>query len=217
MKLQERRERQRQSLRKQILDAARELFTELGYEAVSMRRIAQKIGYSPTTIYLHFADKEALVRELCSGDFLQLASHFTAAGTDSDPLMRLRGIGRAYLAFAQHLPNHYRMMFMTPHPAVGVDQRQIAKDDPMVDAWAFMQAAVAEGQASGRLRADLAPEALAQLFFAGLHGVAALHIAKANDPWINWVPVEQLADLMVDTLLRGCGPKPKAEEANRAR
>jgi AcrR family transcriptional regulator len=65
MRLQERRERQRQSLRKQILDAARELFTELGYEAVSMRRIADKIGYSPTTIYLHFADKEALVRELC--------------------------------------------------------------------------------------------------------------------------------------------------------
>ncbi len=106
---------------------------------------------------------------------------------------------------------------MTPHPAVTVEQRQIAKDDPMVDAWAFMRAAVAEGQASGRLRADLPPEALGQLFFAGLHGVAALHIAKANDPWINWVPVEQLADLMVDALLRGCGPRTEAEEANHAR
>ena len=48
-----------------ILDAARELFATEGYEAVTMRRIADRIEYSPTAIYFHFKDKESLVRELC--------------------------------------------------------------------------------------------------------------------------------------------------------
>lgn len=208
MKTKERREQQRQLLREQILDAARELFTTLGYEAVSMRRIADKIGYSPTTIYLHFADKQALISELCSQDFLNLARHFQGALQDGDPLMKLRSIGMAYLTFATTLPNHYRMMFMTPHPAVPVEERQIAKGNQEVDAWAAIQAAVEEAQAKGLLRSDTAPEALAQMFFAGLHGVAALHIAKGNDPWIKWVPLEEMAARMIETLIKGSAPEP---------
>lgn len=211
VKIQERKEQQRQLLREQILEAARELFTTLGYEAVSMRRIADKIGYSPTTIYLHFADKQTLIRELCSSDFLNLAKHFQVAPQDDNPLVRLRSIGMAYLTFAQKLPNHYRMMFMTPHPAVAVEERQIAKGNPEVDAWAVIQAAVEDAQAKGQLRTDIAPEALSQMFFAGLHGVAALHIAKGNDPWIKWVPLEQMANQMVETLIRGCAPETGAK------
>ena len=65
----ERRERERTELRELILEAARDLFVELGYEGVSMRKVAQRINYSPTAIYLHFADKEALFHELCARDF----------------------------------------------------------------------------------------------------------------------------------------------------
>ena len=72
----ERRQRDKETLRGRILEAARELFAESGYEAVTMRRVAAKIDYSPTTIYLHFQDKESLVRELCSEDFLSLAQCF---------------------------------------------------------------------------------------------------------------------------------------------
>ena len=211
MKIEERREQQRHVLREQILEAARELFTNLGYEAVSMRRIADKIGYSPTTIYLHFADKQALITELCTADFLNLAKHFQTALQDGDPLMRLRAIAGAYLTFAQRMPNHYRMMFMTPHPAVAVEQRQIAKGNVEVDAWAVIQAAVEDAQAKGRLRTDVPPEALSQMFFAGLHGVAALHIAKGNDPWIKWVPLEEMAGRMVETLIKGSAPETTLE------
>jgi len=202
----ERRERERVSLREKILDAARELFTAFGYEAVTMRKIAEKIEYSPTTIYLHFADKDALVRELCSRDFLTLAWRFQALEAETDPIARLRGIGAAFLQFAEDMPNHYRMMFMTPTPPVAVDQRRIAKGNPGEDAWAFVKGAVAEAQQAGRLRADLGPETIAQLFFAGFHGIAALHIAKSNDPWIDWRPVEEISELMIDAMLRGCAP-----------
>jgi len=158
-------------------------------------------------VYLHFADKNALLRELCSTDFLTLASRFQALNATSDPVQRLRGIAAAFLRFAQELPNHYRMMFMTPHPQVTIAERPIEKGNTEEDAWAFVKAAVAEAQQAGVLRRDLGPETVAQLFFAGLHGIAALHITTANDPWVDWRPVEEISELMTEALLRGCAPR----------
>jgi AcrR family transcriptional regulator len=63
----------REKLRASILDAARMLFVERGIDAVSMREIAKKINYSATTLYHHFADKEALLQAVCDEDFLKLA------------------------------------------------------------------------------------------------------------------------------------------------
>jgi AcrR family transcriptional regulator len=199
----ERRERQRQGLRDKILEVARGLFAEYGYQAVSMRKIAEKIEYSPTTIYLYFKDKDALVRELCGADFRVLGSRFAALAKEPNPLKRLRGVGRAFIRFAKDHPNHYRMMFMTPTPAVPVDDRGIEKGNPMEDAWAFLTGTVKEAMDKGLLKSDPAgPEVVAQTFFAGVHGVASLAIAKANDPWINWAPLEKQADRMIDNLLR---------------
>ena len=93
MGTQERRERERQELRTKILDAARELFVSEGYEAVTMRKIAEKIEYSATAIYLHFADKDALVTELCRHDFRSFAAHFGRAAVSEDPVERLRARG----------------------------------------------------------------------------------------------------------------------------
>lgn len=75
----ERRERERLAMREQILGAARELFAERGYEAVTMREIGKRIEYSATALYNHFADKEALVRELCRRDFTDFAQRFLVA------------------------------------------------------------------------------------------------------------------------------------------
>ncbi|HTD61922.1 MAG TPA: helix-turn-helix domain-containing protein, partial [Gemmatimonadaceae bacterium] len=65
----DRREREKIAIRTKILDAARELFAEHGYDAVTMRTIAEKIEYTPTAIYYHFKDKDALIRELCDMDW----------------------------------------------------------------------------------------------------------------------------------------------------
>ncbi len=208
----DRRERQRQELREKILGAARELFTELGYDAVTMRKIAEKIEYSPTTIYLHFRDKDELVRELCTLDFLEFAGAFRSLGGVRDPGARLRGIGLAYLRFAEEYPNQYRMMFMAPHPPVAIEDRRIEKGNLEVDAWAFVRGTVADAQEAGLLPRDQNLDALTQVFFGGVHGLAALHIAKANDPWIDWQPLEVVGPLMIDALLRGLRPAGGGEE-----
>src|SRR5258706_722681 len=123
----ERREREREEVRTKILDASRELFATHGYEAVTMRRVAERIEYSPTAIYLHFADKETLLRELCETDFLSLAKQFQRIARVEDPVERLRRIGHAYTEFAIDFPNHYRLMFMTLHPPIAHDQLNMRK------------------------------------------------------------------------------------------
>src|ERR1700743_408836 len=95
----ERRERERAEVREKILEAARALFVSEGYEAVTMRKIAERIEYSPTAIYLHFKDKETVLRELCDTDFLALAKKFERIGRIADPIERLRKAAQAYTGF----------------------------------------------------------------------------------------------------------------------
>lgn len=199
----ERREREKKELRRRILDTARELFVNEGYDAISMRKIAQKIEYSPTAIYLHFKDKEALFAELCSGDFLKLAQTLSSISEIKDPVERLRRTGRMYLDFALEYPNHYRLMFMAPHPPHEVPDR-LRKGNPEEDAYAFLKAAVESTLKAGRFRPELKDaELIAQTLWAGVHGVASLQIAKRNDPWVDWRPITSRADLMLECLLRG--------------
>lgn len=205
MGIKERREREKAEIREKILDAARELFVSEGYEAVSMRKIADRIEYSPTAIYLHFKDKEAVMRELCDLDFLALAQEFAEIARIADPLERLHATGMAYARFALEHPNHYRLMFMTPHPPHGEeDDPLIRKGNPEEDAYAFLRGTIAEGVAAGRFRPGVEDsEMLAQIMWAGMHGVVSLQIAKHNDDWVEWRPVEERVQLMVETLIRG--------------
>jgi AcrR family transcriptional regulator len=198
----ERREREREEIRSKILDAARDLFVAEGYEAVTMRRIADKIEYSATAIYFHFRDKEALLKELCQSDFLTLAQQFMAIGTIADPIAKLKATGKAYLQFGLDYPNHYRLMFMTPHPPINPDE--VEKGNPEEDSYAFLKAIVVQAIAENRFKpeyenADLA----AQTVWAGVHGVVSLQIAKCNDDWVAWRTIEERATVMIDVLVDG--------------
>jgi AcrR family transcriptional regulator len=200
MGIAERKERERDQLRNRILDAARELFVRDGYDAVTMRRIAERIEYSPTAIYLHFADKDELVRQLCAHDFAVFAAQFAKLGRVADPLERLRRAGHAYIDFALAHRNAYRLLFMTP-PANGASA---AGGAPAEQAYAFLARTAAEAIAAGKLRKDLGDaELVAQTSWAGVHGVAALHIAVGDDPKLPWRPVARRARAMIDTLIHG--------------
>jgi AcrR family transcriptional regulator len=201
----ERRDRERQELRTRILDAARRLFVEQGYDAVTMRKIAEAIEYSPTAIYFHFQDKETLLRELCDTDFSALAQQFQKIAKIADPVDRLRHIGRAYVAFAIDHPNHYRLMFMTPSPAAKkIEESRIARGNPEEDAYAFLRATVAEAIAAGRLRAELKDaDLVSQMVWAGTHGVVSLHIANGDDQWVEWRDARKTAHALIEIMIRG--------------
>ena len=202
----ERREREKEELRSRIMDAARELFAREGYEAVSMRRVAEAIEYSPTAIYLLFKDKESLVRGICNEDFGALAGRFVEIAGVADPIERIRRCGLAYIEFGIKNPNHYRLMFMTPmDDGAGCGPDGSAKsNDPDADGYAFLLDAVNEALAAGRFhRRFKDPTLIAQTFWAAVHGVVSLHITKANQTWIQWSPIESRAGAIVDVTIAG--------------
>jgi len=205
MGVKERREREKSEVRDKILDAARELFLTEGYEGVSMRKVADRIEYTPTTIYGYFADKEDLFRQLCHEDFAKLAEVFQGASISGDPVERMRQIGKLYTDFGLHYPNHYKLMFMTPHPAGELDEvDEEIKGNPEVDAYAFLKATVQEAIDQGAFLDEYQDaELISQTMWAGVHGVIALHIAKSHDGWVEWRPVEQRVEFMLDAMMLG--------------
>jgi AcrR family transcriptional regulator len=202
----ERREREKQEVRQKILDAARELFAEHGYDAVTMRKIAEKIEYSPTAIYLHFKDKEELIRELCENDFYTFSLRFAAINAIEDVEERFRAAGQAYVDFALEHPNQYRLMFMTPHPCDPGAEAMKRRGNPREDAYAYLRELIQTGMDLGRIRKDVKDaELVAQTVWAALHGVISLEITmNANgDPWIVWAPLSERVRFTIDTLIRG--------------
>ena len=200
----ERRERERQEMQTLILDAARDLFATEGYEAVTMRKVAEKIEYSPTAIYTHFKDKLSLLRELCDRDFASFAAVLQRAGGVKDPVERLRRIGYAYVDFALEHPNHYRFLFMTAHPAVGPEESAIQRGNPDQDAYAFLRLTIEEGIAQGRFKPDLKdPDVVSQVAWGAAHGLVALHNVKNHDAWIEWRTPRETARRLIDLALEG--------------
>jgi AcrR family transcriptional regulator len=191
----ERREREKAELRTKILDAARELFVTEGYEAVTMRKVAEKVEYSPTAIYLHFEDKDALIRALCTNDFESFAAGFLEIAQIADPVERLRRAGDIYVAFGLQHPQQYRLMFMAPRPSV--DPTEEERTDPARNAYVFLRGTVEQAISEGRFRSEYTDaELVAQTIWASVHGVVSLEIAQGCEKgWVNWRPVERRAQM----------------------
>jgi AcrR family transcriptional regulator len=199
-----RRKQHHDELRVKILDAARELFVEEGVEAVSMRKIADKIGYSATTLYNYYQDKDSLLHALCEADFGTLQESFKKIGRIVNPVERMRKLGQAYISFALQYPSHYRLMFMTPRVHREEPCNEIERGDPDQDAYAFLRATVVEGMAAGAFRDELDdPDLLSQIVWSGVHGVASLHLIMGHDQWVQWRPVAQVARIAIDVMIRG--------------
>jgi AcrR family transcriptional regulator len=198
MGITERREREKEEIRGKILDAARELFAAEGYEKVTMRRIAEAIEYSPTTIYLHFEDKDDLVRALCNADFGRLLDAMEHAPMPVDPIEALRQLGRAYVAFALEHPNHYRFMFMAS--VCGVDEHD--EGSPGELSFAHLLGAVKRAIAAGLFR-PIDPVTAAQVLWMGVHGAAAALITMPPPSWPHSPAAPDLVDQVIDNALRG--------------
>ncbi len=210
----ERRERERGEIRTRILDAARELFASEGVDSVTMRRIADRIEYSPTAIYFHFRDKESLLAELCDCDFREFAHGFAAIAQIADPVARLRAAGHAYVEFGLNNPSHYRLMFMTPKTT---ESSLESKGNPEEDAYAFLQHIVTDLRTAGRLRDGLQDvDLVAQVIWAGIHGVVALEIAKCKDEWVAWHPIEERTKATVEMIVNGLLKDDAKDDAKKA-
>lgn len=203
MGITERREREKAGTRRLIMEAAREMLISVGYEGVSMRKLAEEIEYSPAAIYVHFKDKDDLIRQTCMEDFEALAKAFSDTPWSEDAIERVRQLGRAYVKFGIEHPKQYMLMFMTEIPLSPDEQCMATKGDPTHDGYAALVESVRGAIADKRWHGETDVELVAQTLWAGVHGVTSMVVTMKDDPWIEWRGLEDRVELMVRAMMEG--------------
>jgi AcrR family transcriptional regulator len=200
MGVKEKRAKYKEEFRREILDAARELFINEGYEKFSMRRLAEKIGYSATTIYLYFKDKDDLLFAICEEFF----EHFSAQlnlirSASQDPVETLRQSLLYLMEFGLKNPNQYKVIFLTKSTIHGTWEEFVEKESIARNTYFAFRAMVQDCITSGRMR-DLDVDVIAHTLAVVSHGLITMTLYKAN---FLKDKGEVIAQTVVDALLRG--------------
>jgi AcrR family transcriptional regulator len=191
----ERKAKHKEDLKKDILSAAQYLFTEKGYEATSIRAIAERIEYSPATIYLYYKDKNEIVHALHQEGFKLLVSHFQVLANVSQPFERLKAMGRAYIQFALQNPDIYKLIFIMPEPLAHVANcfEEWSEGDRAFD---ILLKTVEECQQDGYFK-DLNKEMLAFTIWSTMHGLCSLRTSGH----LGHVGLIRNSDINIDVLM----------------
>jgi AcrR family transcriptional regulator len=198
MGINERKEREKELLQKSILTAAREVFLEKGFDQTSIRSIAQRIEYSPTTIYLYFKDKDAILFALHSEGFQLLGSKLEVLYSVENPYERLKAMGRIYIQFATEYPDYYDLMFVQKSPMNNLEDDELWKEG--ASAFDGLKATIQQCMDGGYLPFTDA-ETGAYLVWATMHGMCNLYDrgrCKVLDPEKS----EKIVDLGFDEFIR---------------
>ncbi len=192
----ERRARHKEALRRQILDAAREVFVREGYENVSMRKIAERIEYSPTTIYLYFKDKADLLNCLREEVFDALGDIVEKIVRESgDPVSRLRKGLRAYVDYGLAHPNDYKVAFLIEGPFLNAPGGISDETSAAFRLYDFLRQTVDECPFAG-IEAETATQSL----WAAVHGITSLLIIHRDFPWVER---RRLIDSIIESMTAG--------------
>lgn len=199
MDIVERKERQKESLRQEILDASRDILLAEGYACLSMRRIAERIEYSPTTIYIYFKNKDDILYHLCVETLERQFEVISAAGVDQpSPYLRLRAALRAYVDFGLSEPDRYKITYMADlssyvSTASILEQGSIAVKLIELMCYRVNDALVASG-----CNHDV--QSVFQALWSHCHGMVSLLISHPDFPWTER---EKLIETGLDLSLAG--------------
>jgi AcrR family transcriptional regulator len=196
----QRQERERETVSRAILDAARELFVREGYEEVSIRKIAERIEYSPAAIYSYFPSKDDIFFALAEEGFRLLFSYGDAprVSSDDDPADDLRRMFWRYYEFSKEHPEYFALMFLDRSvPRISRNWPRLGFVGEMKhDMVLRIQRAIDKGACP----ADTPPNVVFRLLLTAVHGAATLRLcdrlAPGEDP-------DTLARATIDTVLKG--------------
>lgn len=176
MGLAERKEREKLELKKLILDAARRILLNQGQEGLSIRKIADEIEYSPATIYLYFADKDAILHELMEIGFGVMNDYMAQAYIQNDPVKRIHNIGHAYIKFGLENKDWYELMFNSDKPMKHIEKCREDWDQGMA-MFAFLTQTCKEALNTLDIK-DLEEEILALHLWSSVHGLVNLYLTE---------------------------------------
>src|SRR4051812_47723496 len=181
MGIKERQERDREAVRRSILDAARELFVAEGFQNVSIRKIAERIEYSPAAIYSYFPSKDDIFFALAEEGFRLLSATGDRIIQDhSDPLETLRQLFWAYYRFSREQPEFFELMFL---------DRSVPQISQEWDRFSFvlemtqgLSAVVRRCVDTGVFAAGTNPDAAFHILWAAAHGPATIGLCGRLSP-----------------------------------
>jgi AcrR family transcriptional regulator len=190
-------------LYEEILDAAEELLAAKGsVDAVSMRAVAERVGVTPPSIYLHFTDKDELFFQCCARGFEALGGRMAAAREGGGTVVeQLRRMGRAYVEYGLEKGSQYRVIFggAAPHPGALEEAGQL----PGVRAFMMLVDTVVAGIEAGELRSDVDPTSLAVAIWAGVHGAVLILLMKDEADVLPLPGRGETIEAVLDVLERG--------------
>lgn len=190
MSIQARKEREKLEMRSLILHAAKELFLADGYDKTSIRNIAEKIEYSPGTIYQYFDDKDDIFLTIHIQAFDYLMSLFAEVSVITNPFERLREIGRIYVEFALQNPELYDLMFSMRAPMASLQAKK-EKWGSGFEAFDFLKHTLQECINQGLLRYKDVELATISTW-AHVHGLVSLFIHERY----QMLPPEQVGGII---------------------
>lgn len=191
MTLQQRKERERAGRHRLILTTARELAEAEGWDAVTTRRLAERIEYSQPVLYSHFRGKEEIVGAVALEGFAELTAALTAAQTTAPTAARptpALAVATAYVGFAERHPAVYDAMFSL---AGGLPFADEATPAPLREAFAALR------DVFGPLAAGTDPELFTEVAWAALHGLVTLTRAGRLPPEHSARRIQVLVDRLV--------------------
>jgi len=194
--------------RGEILAVAKELFVTQGYENVTTRQLAARVGLSQTGLYVYFKNKEDILEALRRSTFERLATRLEGVikegGRGAGLLRRLLA---GYLAFALDNPDEYQLTFMVTHASLKAHEKKdlglpVAEQPAGLQVFVAFRDQVAHLIDAGALRKADAT-VVTQSLWGALHGLATLLITHPEFPWVDH---RLLIDTLVETLVRGLQP-----------
>jgi AcrR family transcriptional regulator len=202
MGIKERQERDREAVRRAILDAARELFVSDGFHNVSIRKIAERIEYSPAAIYSYFPSKDDIFFALAEEGFRLLGGPRTpehhAALSALPPVERLREVFWHFYEFSREHPQYFALMFV---------ERAVPRVSREYERFAFAReikrsvlAEIADCITAGALPPDADPAAVLRTIHAGLIGIAVLRLSDRLAPGED---ADKIAANVLDVTIAG--------------
>lgn len=196
MGIAERKEKQKQDIKKMILDASMKLFIEQGFENVTMRKIADLIEYSPTTVYLYFKDKNEVFFHLHEMGFQKMLEMNRNLPDIQNPLMRLYKMGENYINFGMENQEFYDVMFIQHAPMDALEKMENCDWSLGDTALGALQNLLKECMEKGLIQK--APvEAVAMAIWGMVHGLVSLAIRNRLH---KLVPKEHVIDSMHTSL-----------------
>lgn len=193
---QERREQERQEVRQRILQASSELFLQHGYAHFSLRQVAERIGYSPGTIYLYFKDKDEVLFTLMNEGVAEFHRMMQAAATTPEPRARLAALGQAYVDFGRRNPAYYQLMFMQRTDYL---LRGDAPPQALLGIFALWRTTVEAAMRAGVLHMG-DPVSIGDSLWALLHGVVSIAILMPN---FDETRIRRMVDAALELMTNG--------------